>query len=307
MGLTVQDVRVDPVLSNVALQYQNDAYIADQILPVKTVSDSTGIYYKYDKSKFRDEDSERAQGSPANEVDSVGLSTTSYATTDHAFKNAIPEKVQDQADDPLDPVQDEVEGLREKLLIAKEKSLASYMANTSNLSQNTTLSGTDQWSDYENSDPIGDVRDAKESVHSSIFKKPNTLVLGKQTFNQLKEHPDIIDRIKYSQMGVATEELMARVFDVDQVLVGGSGENTATEGQSDSMSYIWGKHAWLTYIAPTQRLKQITFGWTITYQQARVKRWFDDDREATMVRVNEDYTQEIAASEAAYFIKNAVA
>ena len=49
--------------------------------------------------------------------------------------------------------------------------------------------------------------------------KANTLVLGARTITQLKNHPDIIDRIKYTQKGIVTTDLIASLFDVEKILV----------------------------------------------------------------------------------------
>jgi len=176
------------------------------------------------------------------------------------------------------------------------------------MTQNTTLSGTSQWSDYSNSDPIADVRTARTTIHSATFKKPNTMILGKQVFDMLAEHPQIIERIKYSQLGVVTEELLARIFQVEKVLVGEAGSNSAVEGQTDSLSYVWGKHAVLAYIAPKVGIKTLTLAVTFTYGEREVKRWYEQDREGTYVRVGKDnYVQKIVAAGAGYLIKNAIA
>ena len=304
--LVQRDVVVDPVLSNVSIKFSNAEFIADRIMPILRVKKQTGVYYTYDKSNFRRDTTLRAGGSPANEVE-FGLSTSSFVCQDHALKEFVDDLVRDQADAPLNPMIDATENLTEKMMIDREKTLALVMADTGELSKNTTLSGTDQWDDYTNSDPITDVRTARTSVHTNTFKKPNTLVLSKEVFDILADHPQIIERIKYSQLGVITEELMARVFQVERILVGEAGENTATEGATDVLAYIWGKHAQIVYVSPRVGIKMLTFGVTFTYKSRQVKRWRDEDREGTFIRVGQDnYVQTIITDLAAYLIKNAI-
>lgn len=305
--LVQQDVVIDPALSEVSVKYTNDSFIADQIFPIVRVGKQTGKYYVYDKSNLRIDKTARAAGSGANEV-GFGLSTASFSCDDHALKSFVPDEIQDQAEAALNPLVDEVENLTEKMLLDRELTLATMMADTAQVTSNTTLSGTTQWSDYSNSDPIGDVRTARTSVHTNTFKKPNTMVMGKQVFDQLCDHPAIVERVKYSALGVITPELMARVFQVEKIIVGEAGYNSAAEGASDSMSYVWGKHAWLVYVAPKVSLKALTFGYTFTYLTRTVKRWRDEDKEATYVRIGSDnYVQKIVAVAACYLIKNAVA
>jgi len=305
--LVQQDVVIDPALSNVSVKYTNDSFIADQIFPVMPVSKQTGKYYIYDKSNLRVDKTNRAVGSGANEVD-FGLSTGTFACDDHALKGFVADEIQDQAEAALNPLIDETEMLTEKLLLDREVALAAIINATGTMTSNTTLAGTSQWSDYTNSDPIGDIRTARTTVHANTFKKPNTLILGKQVFDMLCDHPDIVERVKYSALGVVTAELLARVFQVEKVLVGEAGKNSAVEGQTDSLAYVWGKHAVVAYIAPKVGLKTLTLGITFTYKTRMVKRWRDEDREGTYVRIGQDnYVQKLVAVGCGYLIYNAIA
>jgi len=304
--LTRTDVVVDPVLSNVSKAYKNEMYIADIIFPGFKVAKETGKYYQYDKAKFRRNTTKRAAGAKANEVE-YGLSTASFTTEDHALKEKTPWEIIRQADSALNPEMDATENITEQLLIDKEVALATSMASTATITQNTTLSGTSQWSDYTNSDPIGDVKTAITTVQKAIGRKPNTMIIGKEVFDKLSDHPDIVEKVKYSQLGVLTEDLLARIFNVSKVIVAEAIYNSATEGATDSLGYIWGKHAWLAYITPSARLRSITLGFTFKYEDRKVKKWDDEDAEARFVRANENYVQKFVAAEAAYLIKNAVA
>lgn len=306
--LVQQDVVVDPALSNVSIKYTNDTFIADFVLPMVRVAKQTGKYYVYDKSNLRVDKTLRAAGSGANEIDTGLAPRGTFSCEDHSLKGFVADEIQDQADAALNPLIDETENITEKMLLDRENSAATLLQNTSNLTQNITLASTAQWSDYSNSDPIGDIRTARTTIHQNTFKKPNTLIIGKQVWDILVDHPQIIERVKYSQLGVITEELMARVFQVDKILVGEAGQNTAAEGQTDSLSYVWGKHAIVAYISQEIRIKMLTLGVTFTYSQRTVKRWRDEDREGTYVRIgNDNYQQAIIAATAGYLIKNAVA
>ena len=304
--LTRTDVVVDPVLSNISKAYQNEMYVAGQILPTVKVVKQTGKYYIYDKAKFRRNVTKRAAGAKANEVE-YGLSTASFEAEDHALKEKLPWEIIDQADSALAPETDSTESVTEQLKIDAEVALATSMAATATITQNTTLSGTSQWSDYTNSDPIDDVKTARQTVQKAIGRKPNTMILSQEVFDTLSEHPDVIEKIKYSQLGTATEELLARLFKVDKVIVAAAIYETATEGATSSMGYIWGKHCWLAYITPSARLRSVTLGFTLEYDAGKVKKWDDEDAESRYIRVNKNYVQKFVAAEACYLIKNAIA
>lgn len=304
--LTPRDVVVDPVLSNVSVAYKNEMYLCEKIMPIVTVAKQSGKYYKFDKSALRRNSTARAAGSASNET-GYGLTTDSFSCGDHALKEKIPFEIIDQADAALNPEMDAAESITEQLLVDKEVALATVMAATGTITQNTTLSGTSQWSDYTNSDPFTNIRTGINTVQAAIGIRPNTLIFGQETWNKLVDHPDIVERIKYSMAGAVTAELVARLFDVQQVLIGSAVYNTAAEGQTDSLSYVWGKNAWACYIAPTPKLKQVTFGFTMSYQTREAEKWDDADAKARYVRIHDNYVQKIVAAEACYLIKNAVA
>lgn len=309
MKPTLQDIRYDPILSNVSVAYKNEEYIAEQILPVVKVKGPSGKYFSYDTAKFRKVISLRGMGADTKEVD-YGLSqSTAFVVKEYALKELVPDELVDQAPAPLNPMMDASENVTERLLVEKEYDLAAYMQATGNFTNSVTLSttATDQWNDYANSDPIDDIKVAKAAIHAAIFKEPNVLVLGKPVFDKLVDHPDIVDRVKYSALGVVSAELLARVFGVAKVIIAGAGYESATEGQTSSMAYIWGKYAWLIYVAPRMSTRVMTFGYFLQDKLRAVDKWYDKGRIGTWVRVRDRYTREIVNEKCGYLIKNAIA
>lgn len=302
---------VDPVLTDVSIGYKNDAYIADLLFPTLPVAKQSGKHFVYDKGRFRSNDNKRGSGAPSKEV-TLNLTTGNpYFCEDHSLKQFVTDEDADNALPPMDPYQDATENVTEMHMVAREIELATMLTDTAQMTQNATLSGTGQWSDYSNSDPIADVRTGKQTIHSSIHVDPNVLVLGKQVYDKLIDHPAIVERVKYSQLGVITPELLARVFDVERVLIAAAGKNTAKEGQSDSMSYIWGKNAVLGFINPRLGQKIITLGLTYQWKTRKVERLRgtnEEDRKGTYVRVGDHYyDQNLVSASAGYLLKNAVA
>ena len=94
------------------------------------------------------------------------------------------------------------------------------------------------------------VREAKGTIRDSIFVDPNTLMLSKKVYDKIVDHPAIVERMKYSQLGVLTTDLLARFFDVDHVIIGAAKKDSSVEGQSDSVSDIWGRDALLAFVNP---------------------------------------------------------
>lgn len=127
-------------------------------------------------------------------------------------------------------------------------------------------SGTDllYWSTAL-STPITDVDHAQIAIQSVTGYKPNVLVIGPYVYSALKNHASILDRIKYTQRGIVTKELLAALFDVDKVLVAEGVKNAAAKGASEDTDFIAGKHALLAYAAPSPGIKQPTAGYTFAW------------------------------------------
>lgn len=304
---------VDPVLTSTAIAYSNDDYIAEMIFPTFSVKKQSAKHFIYDRGRFHKLDTRRGQGGNSKEVSHNLTTGQPYYCEDHALKEFVADEDVENAETPTTPYIDATENIVDLLMVDREKALADMLGDTAVLTQNVTLSGTSQFSDYTNSDPFSVIETGMQTVHSAIHRNPNTAILGKEVWDKLKHHPAFLERVKYSQKGVISEDLLASLIGVDRVLIGGAGYNTANEGQTDSMSYIWGKNIILAYIAPSVRPKLMTLGLTYTWSEKpmtakKLRSTDEDDREGAFVRIGSwYYDQQIVAAAAGYLIKNAVA
>jgi hypothetical protein len=95
--------------------------------------------------------------------------------------------------------------------------------------------------------------------------RPNVLVIGAEVYAAHKNHADILDRIRYTQKGIVTTDLLAQLFDVDQVLVAWAVKNSAAKGAAENNAFIFGKGALLAYRAPRPGLKTASAGYTFAW------------------------------------------
>lgn len=298
-------VYVDEVMSDVSIAFSNETYISDRVFPEVQVKKRTGIYYEYDKSKMRVVSDLRAPGERSKRVEYGLIERTYGPLQEHSLEQAIPDEDREEAVDPLELDTDAVENLTERILLRKEKDAYTILTTagtgyTNSAEGYNTLSGTSRWNDYANSDPIGDIRAAKDKVKKRVLKTPNTLVLGYEAFSILKNHPQILERIKYSQLGVVTAELLAAVFDIQNVIIADAEENTANETETDSMSYLWGKNAWIGYITPRPGVRTVSYGYTLRMGARKVFRWREEAIETDFVKVKDVYQHKVMAIEAMF-------
>jgi len=305
----LRDMAVDKILTQFSVAYRNENLISDLIFPVIKVKERAGKFAKYGKDNLRLETSiERAPGARARSFD-YSVSQGSYACSEKSLEKIVPDEFAENTDDPYDAKRDAVLFAIDKIWLHQEAALADYMASTANLTQNVTLAGADQWSDGVNSDPLGDITTARETIKLNTAKHPNVAVFGYQTWKDLIRHPDVIERIKY--IGLTDPNMLqkavADLLEVSEIYIGDAVKNTANQGQADSMSYVWGKHFWLLYKAPRPTLMQASFGYTIKDMDRQVDTYREEARVGDVVRVRDSYDQTVVDSALAYFVKNAVA
>lgn len=255
-----ENVHVDAILTNISIKYSNAAYVGLKMIPVVQVKKKSDIYYIYNSKadRFRIPNTLRAPKTESKTVD-WKTTTDTYNCKEHALNDLIDDIERDNVDKPINLEVDTVEFLTDIIELAQEKRTVDLLTGAS-MTHNTTI--TVKWEDYANSTPITDIEAGKQDIHSRIFRNPNKLLLSKQVYDALVHHPDILDRIKYSQKGVVTADLMASVFGVDEVVVGEAGYNTKKEGQTAVYDYLWGKYALLAYVEPKPGIKKFSLGYT---------------------------------------------
>lgn len=267
------DQHVNTLLTNVSVQFANapSKFIASQVFPVVHVEKKTNIYAVFNRGDFlRDEAQLRA---PGDESAGGGYKvdvTNTYSCNDYAFHKDISDQSRNNTDDPFAPDRNAVQFLTQKRLLKEEVVWATNFFGTGIWTGSTTgtdlVAGTDftAWDDYS-SDVIAIIDQQAESIESNTALYPNTLVLSRQGWNTLKNHPDIVDRVKYTTDGPVTPDIVARLLQLDRILIGAAVKNTAAEGATDSVSYIFGKHALLCYAAPEAGLEVPSAGYTFRW------------------------------------------
>jgi len=320
------NVHVDKILTQISVAWPNAGLIGDQLFPLVPVQKQTDKYYIFGREGWLVVNDLRAPGTAANEIPGLALSTDTYYASEHSLQIPITDEERWNADNPLAPDRDGTELVTARVMLGRERAMQTLATTAANFASGSTvtLAGTQQWNDYINSDPISDMRTAKVTVNSRIFMNPNVGVLPYQVMAKLEDHPDFIERIKYSERGIVSADLIGAVLGIDKILIPGVGINTANEGQPSTLGYLWGKDALFAWVPPRAGLKipafAYEFGWSgnpggsVQY----VDRWREEVRKSDLVRVCRYYdiklvdqgdagTADAGKAIAAYLIKNAIA
>lgn len=270
---TMQNAHIDRALTNISVAYMQDAsaFIADKVFPIVKVKRQSDVFYVYNKGDFmRDEAALRGAGTESAGGDYGVEAADPYYCRKHAFHKDVTAEERANYDEPLDADRDATDFVTQKMLIRREMEWASKFFKEGiwgkEISGAASASGNNvvYW-DEPTSNPIKDITDAGVEMASKTGYKPNTLVLSPFAFNALKNHEDVLDRVKYTQKGIVTADLLATLFEVDNVYVAWSVVNTAAKGKEDNVNFIMGKHALLCYSNPTPALKKPSAGYIFAW------------------------------------------
>jgi hypothetical protein len=270
---TISDVHVDAVLTNISVAFMQDAqgFVADQVFPVVGVRKQSDKYFIYDKGDFfRAEMEIRAPGTES-EGGGYRVSTGSYYSDVWALHFDLDEQTRSNYDDPLDAEGDASAYLSQQAMIRKDKQwIADYFATSIWTGDQTGVGaapGANQFLQWNvvASTPIKDIRAQILAIKGRTGYRPNTLVIGSAVWNILADHPDFIDRVKYSERAIIGPELLAAVLELDRVIIASGVENTAAEGQTATFAFLAGKAALLAYVAPNPGLRVPSAGYTFSW------------------------------------------
>lgn len=304
---------VDRLLTNVSSAYVPTNFIADKVLPTIGVKQTSGKLGKYGQNYLRIQSTIMVGRAPARRVELITRDTATYYLERHGLEGVVGEEDYDNVEEPFDAERDETLGLTTAVMLGKEKALADTLTSSSIMTQYTTLSGTGQWSDRVNSDPLGDAKVGNKAVYDGCGVPANTLILSWVVLNELKYNPAIMDMLgfKFARTGSLSEGDIMKAFDVQKIFVGSASYVANNEGQGDSsFTSLWGKHAILAYIPDKAEPYQVSPGYHVIKKGAtrRVSKYAANNPPgATAIVVDDYWDMFITNVKAAYLIKDAVA
>jgi hypothetical protein len=311
---------VHPILTAYAIGYQNpDAvYIADQVLPRVPVGGEKFSWTEYSLEEgFAVPDNNVGRTGRVNRIELSGEEKES-AVKDFGLEIPIPNSDIDAARNArekklstVDPERQAARRIKSYNMNNREIRVAALIQdpNTYSAGRKQALAGTDRWSDYENSSPIEDIKDA---MRSTLVHRPNTAVMGEIVWHYLSSHPEIVNAIRgnLTNKGIVTKEEFARLFGLRRILVGESQINAARPGQVANLQMVWGNSLQLLYInSDAGPDGDVTFGFTAEYGSLVVMRREDGDvglQGGVIIREGERVKELVVARDVGFQISNAV-
>lgn len=264
---TRSDVHVNRPLTNISIAYIQKAadFVADKVFPIVPVMKQSDLYFSYDKSYWFSTQS--AKRGPATESAGSGYkvdASNSYFCDVWAVHKDVDDQTRTNADQPLDLDRDATLWVTQQNLLRREVVFMSRYIAASTWTGASDFTPSTKWN-VSGSDPMNDVDTKKQQIKSKTGFLPNTLVVAADVFFALRNNAAILDRIKYTQRGIVSEELLASLFGVDKFLVASAVLNSAAEGVAASNAYLIAGKALLVYANPAPSILQPSGGYTFSW------------------------------------------
>lgn len=273
-----QVLDADRVLTNLSIANMSDmsGFVAGRVFPTVPVNLQASKFKTYKSGDFdRTEMRITADGSPAP-LTGFGYGEDNYFCDTYKLGAVVGNATIANASSPLQPLQETTMLLtRQAMIFREEKFYDTYIkqgvwaTDAQGVASGATGNQFVQFSDYTNSDPIAVMAD--RMVQFSLLNagtKANKLLITRDVFNVLKNHPSIIERIIYiagSEPAIINERHLSALFEVE-VMVLDAVRNTALEGVDASYAFFKENAMLLLYAAPTAGLMTdsagFIFSWT---------------------------------------------
>lgn len=228
-----------PSLSAVAIKFRQKNFIADLILPRVIVDKQEFIHIK-DRIQDWITPVETAVGRTGklNELANSAQDPTYLATNNQGLDESVPN--QDAMSGPSESaLMRATQRVMSLVELRREQRVSAIVATTGNYAFTATLTGTAQWSDSANSNPLADLL----TYLDKPFIRPNKLVLGREVWTKLRQHPKMIEAAFWAgaQSGTVNRQQVADLLEIDELIIGDGWYNTANKGQAPVNARLWGK------------------------------------------------------------------
>lgn len=266
---TVNDVQaVEPILTNLLVGYQqaDTRFVASRVFPAVTVDKDSGTFYIVTKKYFFFNDLKPRAPGGAFEALNFGLSTDTYSTLQYAGEMLLPDEVRANSQVPMDLEQVQLRRMAQASMLRKEVSFATDFMVTGVWGTTDNNSATD-WDDFTSGDPVANILTASRTISNNTGQMPNTLVCGMIVEEALLNHPDLIDRTKYTQAATqqALNAALSAVLGLNVTVARATYSNT-NESAAFAATAIVDDDALVCYVNPSAGMFDVTAGKTFAWQ-----------------------------------------
>jgi hypothetical protein len=306
MSMSLRQVRVvDPVLSNVARGFLDQPMVGSALFPRVNVPLSGGQIIEFGKEAFVQYNIRRVPGGATKRVD-FGHLGAAYALVQDALEAKVPREW--MRDARVSPGVDlGTRAVRLAMTIAmrgleiEQATIARTAASYADANK-IALSDGSRWND-SGVNPSATIEVGREAIRAASGVYPNVALLSAKAFAACRNNAAILDRFKYTSSESVTAEMLARLWDIDRVVVGrGVYATSATAAFQD----IWGTDAILAYAPENPSgAEEPSYGYTYMMEGHPLVEtpYWDDNAKSWLYPVTIERVPVIAGATSAYLMQ----
>ena len=300
----LQALRVqDPVLTNLAQGYHNLELVGEVLMPTVEIDKEAGKIPKFGRLAFRLPSTVRNLRGTSNRLDPEDITAIDVALEEHDVEYAIDYREENEAIFSLR--QFALNTTQDVIALGREKEVATLALdeNKYDSGNKVTLSGTSKITSKQ-ADIFAMFDTGIRAVKRAIGRKPNVCVIAGDVWAALKEHPAVIEKLKYSQVAIVTPEVFAKLIGIDTVKIG-----EAVYEESSQLKDIWSDAIVLAYVAPRSAERKGTvyepsYGYTVRRQGGLfVDTYKENGGKLEVIRTTDIHKPHLLGSAAGYLIK----
>lgn len=293
----------DPVLTKLAQGYHNLELIGEVLMPTVEIDKEAGKIPKFGRLAFRLPSTVRNLRGTSNRLDPEDITAIDVALEEHDVEYAIDYREENEAIFSLR--QFALNTTQDVIALGREKEVATLALDESKYDSDNkiTLSGTSKITSKQ-ADIFAMFDTGIRAVKRAIGRKPNVCVIAGDVWAALKEHPAVIEKLKYSQVAIVTPEVFGKLIGIDTVKIG-----EAVYEESNQLKDIWSDAIVLAYVAPrsTERKGTVyepSYGYTVRRQGGLfVDTYKENGGKLEVIRTTDIHKPHLLGASAGYLIK----
>jgi hypothetical protein len=187
---------------------------------------------------------------------------------------------------------------------AQEQRIANHIFGVTTFSTDASVSS--EWNSYSTADPVGDVKDGIAAFRLACGMAPDALIISYDTYLDIPRCTAVQGLLKYTMPGIDVANMntaiLAALFGVPRVLVGGAVYDSAKTGQDATIADLWSnEYAALVKIASGQDITEPCVGRTFLWTEDSpinpvVEEYRDESIRSQVYRVRHNVSEEKIAS-----------
>ena len=272
-------------------------------MPTVEIDKEAGKIPKFGRLAFRLPSTVRNLRGTSNRLDPEDITAIDVALEEHDVEYAIDYREENEAIFSLR--QFALNTTQDVIALGREKEVATLALdeNKYDSGNKVTLSGTSKITSKQ-ADIFAMFDTGIRAVKRAIGRKPNVCVIAGNVWAALKEHPAVIEKLKYSQVAIVTPEVFAKLIGIDTVKIG-----EAVYEESNQLKDIWSDAIVLAYVAPrsTERKGTVyepSYGYTVRRQGGLfVDTYKENGGKLEVIRTTDIHKPHLLGASAGYLIK----